>query len=76
MSSEINDKRTKDDFKQYTFSKYKKSLVKDQLTKSLYESKIEASCYWCAELICSGHYAYLPVGKGSMKIGQRECGYY
>jgi len=59
MSSDINDKRTKDEFKKITFSKYKKGLAKNQLTKCLYESKLEESCYWCAEFICSGHYVDL-----------------
>ena len=53
---EINDKRKKEDFKGITFSNYKKSKVKQELTISLYKSQIETSNYWSCELICSGHY--------------------
>ena len=46
---EINDKRTK--FKGITFSKYKKSDVKQQLLKSIMYGKVEQTCYWAAEYI-------------------------
>tara|TARA_B110000967_G_scaffold11959_1_gene11720 strand:+ start:8188 stop:9258 length:1071 start_codon:yes stop_codon:yes gene_type:complete len=51
---EINDKRTESEFKGITFSKYKKTDVKKQLIDSLYNGKIEESCYWSAEYICCG----------------------
>jgi len=54
--NEINDKRIQKDFTGISFSKYKKSSVKTQLLKSLVNGKLEDSCYWSAELICSGHY--------------------
>ena len=52
----INDVRDTSEFKTTTFSGYKKTDVKKQLLDTLYKSKIENSCYWCAELLCSGHF--------------------
>lgn len=51
---DINDIRT--DFKGVTFSNFKKTDVKRELMKSMYNNKYEQSCYWSSELVASGHY--------------------
>ena len=55
----INDVRIAKDFRTTTLGGYKKTEVKKELIKSLKESEIEPSCYWSAELICSGFYSDL-----------------
>ena len=54
--TDINDKRSSAEFKGITFSKFQKSKVKAELMKCLINTKVEAACYWTAELVCAGHY--------------------
>ena len=56
---EINDIRSHSEYKGISFSKYKKSDVKKQIIQNLLNSKVENANYWCAELICAGHYGEL-----------------
>jgi hypothetical protein len=55
-SSEINDVRMPNEFKSESFSRYKKTAVRDQLLSNMCKGKIEPACYWSAELICAGQY--------------------
>ena len=54
--SQITDVRNSSDFKSISFSGYKKSEVKKQILINMFNGKIEPACYWCAELICAGHF--------------------
>jgi len=53
---EINDIRTPAQFKGISFSNFKKTEVRDQLIGCMQKGKVEPACYWCAELICAGHF--------------------
>jgi hypothetical protein len=52
----INDIRTSGQFKGVTFSKYKKADVRKQLIENMKNGKLEPASYWCAELVCAGHF--------------------
>jgi hypothetical protein len=54
--SEINDIRMPNAYRGVSFSKYKKTDVRTQFIDAMSKGKIEPACYWCAELICSGHF--------------------
>ena len=56
---EINDVRTDKEFRSISFSGFKKTLVKKELLNSMVATKVEPACYWCAELVCAGHFAEL-----------------
>lgn len=55
-ASFINDVRLANEFKTQTFSKYKKNEVRQALMENMLKGKVEPACYWCAELVCSGHF--------------------
>lgn len=52
----INDIRTSPDFRLISFSEFKKTEVKKQMMLNILNGKVEQACYWCAELVCAGHY--------------------
>jgi hypothetical protein len=54
--SEISDIRTPSQFKGITFSGFKKTEVRAQFVENLKKGRVEQACYWCAEMVCSGHY--------------------
>jgi hypothetical protein len=56
-NSEINDVRMPTDFRGTTFSNFKKTEVRTQFIESMKKGKVEPACYWCAELVCSGHFS-------------------
>jgi hypothetical protein len=56
MTESINDMRQTKDFQYTTFCNFKRSDVKKEFLKALANSKIEAGCFWSAEMICSGYF--------------------
>lgn len=55
-NSDINDIRTSPQFRGFSFSNFKKTEVRKQLLENMKKGKVEPACYWCAELVCAGHY--------------------
>ena len=55
-NTDINDIRTAPQFRGYSFSKFKKTEVKNQMVENMRKAKVEPAIYWCAELVCAGHY--------------------
>ena len=55
-NSFINDIRYSGDFRGYSFSRYKKTDVQKTMVQNMLKGKVEPACYWCAELICAGHF--------------------
>jgi hypothetical protein len=55
-TSEINDVRGPPQFKGVSFSNYKKTDVRNQLIENIKNGKLEPAAYWCAELVCAGHF--------------------
>jgi hypothetical protein len=53
--TEIIDTRTGTDFRNTTFSRFKKTEVRKRLLASLTSNDVETSYYWAAEMICAGH---------------------
>jgi hypothetical protein len=56
QSSDINDIRTSPQFRGFSFSNFKKIEVRKQMIENMKKGKVEQACYWCAELVCAGHY--------------------
>ncbi len=55
--TKLNDSRLV--FRGATLSNYKLTEVKKQLMNSIVKGNIEPSCYWSAEMVCSGFYQEL-----------------
>ena len=56
-NSVINDMRLPGEFTNNTFSNFKKLQVKNEMEKCMLNGKLEPACFWCCELICSGHFS-------------------
>jgi hypothetical protein len=55
-TSYINDVRDSRDLRDVSFSNYRKREVKNVLLDNMLKYKIEPAFYWCAELLCAGHF--------------------
>jgi hypothetical protein len=56
---DINDIRSPQDFKGFTFSNFKKTDVKQKLIDCILGENIEPACYWSGEMVCAGHFTEL-----------------
>lgn len=54
--SDINDIRTPPQLRGFSFSNFKKTEVRKQMIENMKKGRVEPACYWCAELVCAGHY--------------------
>ena len=59
MTVEINDERKITEFKNITFSGYKKTEARKELLKNIISNRIEPVCFWVGEFVCAGHFLYL-----------------
>ena len=55
-STYINDIRDSRDLRDVSFSNHRKRDVKNILLDNMLNYKIEPAFYWCAELLCAGHF--------------------
>ena len=56
LDTEINDGRLAPQFRGFSFSNFRKADVRKQMLENMKRGRVEPACYWCAELICAGHY--------------------
>ena len=56
IKSDINDIRTPAQLRGFSFSNFNKAEVRRQMIENLKKGRVEPACYWCAELVCAGHY--------------------
>lgn len=59
MNVEIKDYRKITEFKNITFSGYKKTEARKELLKAIMSNQLEPVCFWVGEFICAGHFLYL-----------------
>jgi hypothetical protein len=52
----IDDVREEPEFRDITFSEFKKTDGKKAFAKAMVDGSTEEAMYWCGELVCAGHY--------------------
>lgn len=55
-SAEIDDIRMPAQFKGISFSGFKKTEVRKHFLQNMIKGRVEAACYWAAELVCAGQF--------------------